>query len=91
MGGEDAVPPQNPIDRTIADVSPLGIELADPDASLPVRPACDPQIAHEAAARARAPHVASAGRRPPAMSPTPRAHTLVDEMRSWGTLLRIRY
>jgi hypothetical protein len=44
------VPPQNPIDRTIADVSPLGIELAYPDASLAVRPARDRQIEPEAAA-----------------------------------------
>jgi hypothetical protein len=48
------VPPQNPIDRTIADVSPLGIELAYPDASLAVRPARNRQIEPEAAARARA-------------------------------------
>jgi len=44
------VPPQNPIDRTIADVSPLGIELADPDVSLAVRPTRDRQIEPEAAA-----------------------------------------
>ena len=48
------VPPQNPVDRTIVDVSALGIKLAILDASLAVRPARDRQIEPPAAARARA-------------------------------------
>jgi hypothetical protein len=35
------VPPQNPVDRTIVDVSALGVKLAYPDASLAVPPASD--------------------------------------------------
>jgi hypothetical protein len=35
------VPPQNPVDRTIVDVSALGVELGYPNASLAVRPARD--------------------------------------------------
>jgi len=34
---EDAVPPQNPVDRTIGDISTLGVKLAYPDASLDLR------------------------------------------------------
>jgi hypothetical protein len=44
------VPPQNPIQRTIVDVSALGVELGYPDASLAVCPARDRQIEPEAAA-----------------------------------------
>ena len=47
------VPPQNPVDRTIVDVSALGVKLAYPDASLAVRPASDRQIEPEVAAHAR--------------------------------------
>jgi len=47
------VPPQNPVDRTIVDISALGVKLACPDASLAVRPARDRQIEPEAAARTR--------------------------------------
>ena len=36
-----AVPPQNPVDGAIVDVSALGVKLAYPDAPLAVRPACD--------------------------------------------------
>ena len=43
------VPPQNPVDRKIADLSGLGIKLTYPDASLAVRPACDRQIEIEEA------------------------------------------
>ena len=35
------MPPQNPVDRRIGDVSALGVKLAYPDASLAVRPARD--------------------------------------------------
>jgi len=45
------VPPQNPVDLTIVDISALGVKLAWPDASLAVRPARDRQIEPEAAAR----------------------------------------
>ena len=38
------VPPQNPVDGAIVDVSALGVKLAYPDAPLAVRPACDRQI-----------------------------------------------
>jgi hypothetical protein len=38
------VPPQNPVDGAIVDVSALGVKLAYPDASLAVRPASDGQI-----------------------------------------------
>ena len=40
----NGVPPQNPVDRRIVDVSALGVELASPDASLAVRPGRDRQI-----------------------------------------------
>jgi 1-acyl-sn-glycerol-3-phosphate acyltransferase len=46
------VPPQNPADRTIVDVSALGVELGFPNASLAVRPARDRPIELEFAARA---------------------------------------
>jgi hypothetical protein len=46
------VPPQNPVDHTIVDVSTLGVKLAYPHASLAVRPARDLQIAAK-----RLPHV----------------------------------
>ena len=49
-----AVPPQNPVNGAIVDVSALGVELAYPDASLAVPPARNRQIEPEAAARARA-------------------------------------
>ena len=39
------VPPQNPVDRTIVDVTTLGVKLAYPHASLGVRPARDRQSA----------------------------------------------
>ena len=52
-GMATGVPPQNPVGRTIVDVSAPGIKLAYPDASLAVRPARDRQIEPEAAARAR--------------------------------------
>jgi hypothetical protein len=56
------VPPQNPVDRAIADVRALGIELAYPDASPAVRPARNRQVEPEAAARTRSadPRVATA-------------------------------
>ena len=38
-----AVPPQNPVDRAIVDLSTLGVKLAYPHASLGVRPARDRQ------------------------------------------------
>ena len=47
------VPPQNPVDRTIVDVSALGVKLAYPDASPAVRPARHRRIEPEAAARTR--------------------------------------
>jgi len=37
------VPPQNPVNRTIVDVSTLGVKLTYPHASLAVRPARDRQ------------------------------------------------
>ena len=52
---QGAVPPQNLIDRTIVDVSALGVKLAYPDASLAIRPARNRQIEPEAAARTRSP------------------------------------
>ena len=54
LGTGSPVPPQNPVDRTIADVSTLEIRLAYPDTSPAVRPARDRQIEPEAAMRARA-------------------------------------
>ena len=47
------VPPQNPVNGAIVDVSVLGAKLAYPDASPAVRPARDHQIEPEAAARTR--------------------------------------
>jgi hypothetical protein len=47
------VPPQNPVDGAIVDVSALEVKLAYLDASLAVRPARNRQIEPEAAARAR--------------------------------------
>ena len=44
------VPPQNPVDRTIVDVSALGVKRTCVDASVAVRPARDRQIEPEAAA-----------------------------------------
>jgi hypothetical protein len=47
------VPPQNPVDRTIVDVSTLGVKLAYRYDRLAVRPARDRQLEPEVAARAR--------------------------------------
>ncbi|MGB5350360.1 MAG: threonine/serine exporter family protein [Polyangiales bacterium] len=55
------VPPQNPVDRTIVDVSTLEVRLAYPDTSPAVRPARDRQIEPEAAMRARAREIALLG------------------------------
>lgn len=61
LGTGSPVPPQNPVDRTIADVSTLEIRLAYPDTSPAVRPARDRQIEPEAARRARAREIALLG------------------------------
>ena len=59
MGGvrvcspRETVPPQEPVDDTIVDVSALGVKLTYPDASLAVVPARDRQIEPEAVARTR--------------------------------------
>jgi len=47
---ERVVPPQNPVDLKIADLSVLGIRLTYPDDSLAVRPARNREIESEAAA-----------------------------------------
>jgi len=57
----DPVPPQNPVDPTIVDVSTLEVRLAYPDTSPAVRPARDRQIEPEAAMRARAREIALLG------------------------------
>ena len=41
MSGPQAVPPQKLVERTIVDVSALGVKLAYPDASVAVCPARD--------------------------------------------------
>jgi hypothetical protein len=50
---QSAVPPQNPVDGAIVDVSPLGVKLAYPHASLALRPTRDRQIEPEAPAPTR--------------------------------------
>jgi ubiquinone/menaquinone biosynthesis C-methylase UbiE len=74
-GIRHVVPPQNLVDRTIVDVSALGVKLAYPDASLAVRPARNRPIETPAAARARAreSRLATAAGHPTAQDKTPQA------------------
>jgi hypothetical protein len=58
---EERQPPQNPVDRTIVEVSTLEVRLAYPDTSPAVRPARDRQIEPEAAMRARTREIALLG------------------------------